>query len=56
MGNRTYHADVLPRMELSPSLAHDDIAWLAALPAIQLDAQHLWQRAAAILCGPSLLL
>lgn len=38
-----YHADILPRMELCPSLAHNDIAWLAALPAVQLDAQHLWQ-------------
>ena len=56
MAQHPYHANVLPRMKLSPSLAHNYIAWLAALPTIQLDAQHLWQRATAILRGPPLLL
>lgn len=54
---RAHHADALPRVELRPPLAYDDVAWAAALPPVELDAQVLGVgvlvvlRAAALLLG-----
>ena len=51
-----HQADICGRKEFGAPLTHNYIAGYTALAAVQLDAQHLWQRAAPVLCRATLLL
>jgi hypothetical protein len=43
-------------MKLRPPLPHNDVAWDAVLPPVELDAQHLGVGVLVVLGGAALLL